>query len=68
MLEILSVVLYTGPMFVLYSGLLRGFGVKGAVRRTIDFWSVGLEQGFKGAVHDKTLRHYHKPDAGVSIA
>ena len=38
-IEILSLVLYTGPMFVLYRGLPRGFGDCGSVQHILDFWS-----------------------------
>ena len=38
-IEILSLVLYTGPLFVLYRGLPRGFGDCGSVQHILDFWS-----------------------------
>lgn len=38
-IEIMILVLYTGPMFVLYSGILRGFGDCGVVEEGVEFWS-----------------------------
>ena len=31
--------MYTGPLFVLYNGVLRGFGTCGEVQPGVEFWS-----------------------------
>ena len=38
-IEIVVVILYTGPLFVLYNGVLRGFGTCGEVQPGVAFWS-----------------------------
>ena len=38
-IEIVVLIFYTGPLFVLYNGVLRGFGDCGEVQPGIEFWS-----------------------------
>lgn len=51
--EILAVVLYTGPLFVIYNGILRGSGFCGEVAAEVPFWSKDGE--FRRQYESKTI-------------
>ena len=45
--EVVVLVLYTGPMFLLYNGILRGFGHCGEVKEGIEFGSDAFRTDFE---------------------
>ena len=44
--EVVVVILYTGPMFLIYNGILRGFGACGAVPEDVEFGSDDFWKAF----------------------
>ena len=59
--EVVVIVLYTGPMFVLYNGILRDFGTCGAVPADVEFGSAEFWELLKKVdVSDRMTKAGHK--------
>ena len=61
LVEVVVIVLYTGPMFVLYNGILRDFGTCGAVPADVEFGSAEFWELLKKVdVSDRMTKAGHK--------
>ena len=59
--EVRVLVLYTGPMFVLYNSILRGFGACGAVHKDVEFGSDRFWEAINAeTVEDRMKEAGHK--------
>ena len=59
--EVLVLILYTGPMFVIYNGILRGFGTCGAVPEGVEFGSTEFREALNArTVEDRMAKAGHK--------
>ena len=54
-IEVLAVILYTGPLFVLYNGILCGFGNFGHVGEAVLFWSSDVAKQINPRTVKETL-------------
>lgn len=52
--EIVSTILYTGPMFIMYNAILRGVGFCGEVELGVDLWSA--DGKFKQQIESVTVK------------
>jgi len=67
-LEILVVVLYTGPLFVLYNGILRGFGCCGCVDEGVLFWKGDFAKQFNATTIEERMKEAgHKFSSTIHV-
>ena len=59
--EVVVLILYSGPMFVIYNGILRGFGTCGAVPEGVEFGSTEFREALNArTVEDRMAKAGHK--------
>ena len=67
-IEVIVLILYTGPMFLIYNGILRGFGACGEVQAEIEFGSDKFWTQFNSVkVSERMKQAGHKFSATMHV-